>query len=214
MGSVRIARRAGLLCLGLAVCAFIAFIALTQSVAPGGDQFAIAGFGIGEGYQRTYIPRRALSCAHPNVDRYQEVCRLTVDGRELVATVMHDDHSSLFPACRVSYGERDGSCWAGNRVIGGASYALASRVGLGLSEATLADLAQQYRFATWYEADWQRLGGAVAVLMALCLALATFLLLPQRLTIRAMGALSVGGVAWVCGALFTIATLLFAGLID
>lgn len=214
MGNSSITRIAGLLCLGLAVCAGLVFVALTQRVAPGGDQFAIAGLGIGEGYQRTYIPRRALSCAYPTGDRHQEVCRLTLAGQELVVAITHDDHSSLFPACRITYGDREGSCWAGNLVIGGASYALASRVGLGLSETTLADLARQHRFANWYEADWQRAGGAVATSIAICLALAAFLLLPQRLVVRALGAFCVGGLAWGFGSLLMLFVLLFAGLID
>lgn len=135
-------------------------------------------------------------------------------GGKLVAEITHDDHSSLFTACHVVYGDREGSCWAGNRVIGGASYTLASRVGLGLPEATLADLARQHRFANWYEADWQRAAGAVATSIAICLALAAFLLLPQRLVVRALGAFCVGGLAWGFGSLLMLFVLLFAGLID
>lgn len=214
MGCARIIRSAGVFCLALAVVIGVAFVALTRGVAPGGSQFAIAGFGIGEGYQRTYIPRRALTCDNPTGDRHHEVCRLMIEGRELVAGITHDDHDGRFPACRVTYGDREGSCWAGNRVIGGASYALVSRVGLGLSEATLVGLARQHRFANWYEADWQRAGGAVAVIIAICLALAAFLLLPQRLAIRALGAFVVGGLAWGFGSISVVFVLLAAGLID
>jgi len=59
MDRTRIARSAGVFCLALAVVACVAFVALTQGAAPRGGQLQIARFGIGEGYQRAYIPRRA-----------------------------------------------------------------------------------------------------------------------------------------------------------
>ncbi len=110
MDRTRIVRSAGLFCLALAVVFVVAFVALTQSIAPRGNQLQIAGFGIGEGYTRTYIPRRTLSCTTPTGDRHHEVCRLTVEGRDLVAANTHDDHDGNFPACRIIYGDREGSC--------------------------------------------------------------------------------------------------------
>ncbi len=214
MDRTRIARSAGVFCLALAGVACVAFVALTQGVAPRGGQLQITGFGIGEGYQRAYIPRRALGCDNPIGDRHHEVCRLAVDGRELVTEITHDDHDGRFSACRITYGDREGSCWAGNPVIGGASYALASRVGLGLSEATMADLARQHRLANWHEADWERVAGAVAGFVAVCLALAALLLLPQRLAFRALGACCVGVLTWGFGSVFAVFTHLFAGLVD
>ncbi len=54
----------------------------------------------------------------------------------------------------------------------------------------------------------------MATSIAICLALAAFLLLPQRLVVRALGAFCVGGLAWGFGSLLMLFVLLFAGLID
>ena len=110
------------LCLGSTV--------VTRLLAPEGDQYRIAGFAIGEGYEQMILPRSALACTNPNGVRHQERCQITIAGRDLVAEITHDDHSLLYPSCLVHYGDHEGSCWSSNRTIGGPTYAAMSRVGL------------------------------------------------------------------------------------
>lgn len=210
MGRTRTLHMVGLLCLGVALATCVGGVTLTRIVAPGGDQHHIAGLGIGDMAERTYIPRRALSCANPTGDRHHEICRLSVEGRDLVAEVTHDDHAGQFTACRLRYGDRLGSCWSGS----GPRYALASRVGLGLSEATMASLARQHRFANVREPDWHRAGNAATAIVATCLAGALLLLLPQSRPIRALSAFCVGGLVWGIGSFIATIVLLSAGLID
>ena len=214
MRHVRDRRIVGLVFLALAWAITIGGVMLTRSVAPDGDQYRIAGFAIGEGYERTVIPRRALDCTNPAGDRHRERCSIMLDGRTLVAEVARDDHTFDFPTCLVRHGEREGSCWASNSTVSGPTYAAMSRVGLGLSEATLADLDRQQPFANWREADWLRGGTLATTIIAVCLALAALLLLPQRLPIRALGAFCLGGLVWGFGWFFAPFTLLGAGLID
>lgn len=204
----------GLFFLALAVTIGIGGVVLTRLAAPDGDHYRIAGFAIGEEYERTIIPRRAPSCATPPGERHIEACRLTIAGRELVAEVTHDDNDYNFPACRVRYGDREGSCWASNSTVSGPTYAAMSRVGLGLSSTILANLEDQQAFTNWREADWRRGGTIATTLIAALLAFAALLLLPQHLPVRALGAFYVGGMTWVAGWFFSLLALLSAGLID
>lgn len=203
----------GLFSLALAVTIGVGCFVLTRLVAPDGDQYQIAGFAIGEGYERTIIPRRALSCTNPAGERHHETCRLTIEGQDLVAEIAHDDHDYNYPACLVRYGDREGSCWASNPT-GGPTYAAMSRVGLGLSVATLADLERRQPFASWHEADWLRGGTIATTLIAACLALAALLLLPQRLPVRALSAFCIGGLVWGFGWFAALFALFSARLID
>jgi hypothetical protein len=210
MRHLRDRRLLGLASLALAWATIVGGLWFTRHVAPDGDQRRIAGFAIGEGYERTTIPRRALSCTNPNGDRYRERCSVTIEGRLLTAEIAHDDHDYNFASCLVRYGDREGSCWA----TGTPTNAAMSRVGLGLSTETVEALARQRPLDNWREADWLRAASLATTIIAASLTLAALLLLPLRFVGRAAAASCLGFLTWGFGRFFALVALLLNGLVD
>lgn len=188
----------------------------TQYVTePDGNQWQrIGGIDAGNADGAAYIPRRALRCTPDAATTVAEVCETTVDGKPLVVRVAYNVPSTIFRACRITYGATGHHCTWRIANIGGPIYAGAFAADPGLTNEARDAIRRQYPFENTTEATAFAVSRVVAGVLAACIALVMFTHLSRKIAVRAVAAAASGLAAFFALRTVGFLFLLFTTYMD